>query len=88
MGHSCSWQTHMEQKKKREHFLEQTLEIVLAFLGPIAGCLCSNTPLTASLSLPMTPSLQGQGQVSLAIKWVILKTDKVPKCGIHTLLLK
>lgn len=77
----------MEQEKKQEHFLEQTLESVLAFLGPIAGCLCSNKRLTASLSLPRSP-LQGQGQVSLAIKWVILKTDKVPKCGIHTLLLK
>lgn len=88
MGHSSSWQNHMEQEKKREHFLEQMLESVLAFLGPIAGCLCSNAHLTASLSLPRSPSLQGQGQVSLAIKWVILKTDKVPKCGIHTLLLK
>lgn len=70
MGHSSSWQTHMEQEKEREHFLKQTLDSVLAFLGPIAGCLCSNTRLTSSLSLPISPSPQGQGPVLLAIKWV------------------
>lgn len=72
---SLKWDTPeagglMEQERGWENIPEQTWDGVLAFLDPTTGCLC----LTSFLSLSISPFLQGQFQVPLAIKESFWKT--------------